>query len=102
MLRSSSRQIGFPMDRQRRGGLVFAREGRVRMGASGPTIDTKNTQTASLVHDALWQLIAAGKLSKDLRDASNDEFHAILIDKGVRSGRERVIKFAVAKSGTSG
>jgi len=34
-------------------------------GPSGPTIDTLNFMRGSLVHDALYQLIREGKLSKD-------------------------------------
>ena len=42
------------------GSYLLIKDGYAWDGASGPTIDTKNTQTASLVHDGLWQLIAAG------------------------------------------
>ena len=36
-------------------------------GPSGPTVDTKNSMRASLVHDALYQLIRIGQLDKRYR-----------------------------------
>ena len=35
-------------------------------GPSGPTVDTLNFMRGSLVHDALYQLMRAGKLDKEI------------------------------------
>jgi len=68
-------------------------------GASGPTIDTRDTQTASLVHDALWQLIASGHLPESFRPATNNEFYYILRSRKVPRWRAKLWKFAVEKLG---
>jgi len=47
------------------GGRLELRRGYAWDGASGPAINTKNFVRASLVHDALYQLIRLGVLDKD-------------------------------------
>lgn len=42
-------------------------------GASGPTIDTKNTIKASLIHDCLYQAMRLGLLDKSCRKAADKE-----------------------------
>lgn len=46
-----------------RGGVLQIRTGYRWDGASGPTIDTRNTMRASCVHDAIYQLIRCSVLS---------------------------------------
>ena len=46
------------------GGLFHVARGYCWDGASGPALDTMNFARASLVHDAIYQLIAAGLLPK--------------------------------------
>lgn len=43
-------------------GLLTVRKGYAWDGASGPTFDTRSSMRASLVHDALYQLIREGQL----------------------------------------
>lgn len=78
---------------------LFIRSGYAWDGASGPTIDTKDTQTASLVHDALWQLIASGHLPESFRNATNNEFYYILRSRKVPQWRAKLWKAAVEKAG---
>jgi hypothetical protein len=47
------------------GEVLAIREGYAWDGASGPTIDTKDSMRGSLVHDALYQLIRLGHLPED-------------------------------------
>lgn len=46
-----------------RSGLLLVKRNYPWDGASGPTIDTKNTMIASLVHDALYELFRLEVLS---------------------------------------
>lgn len=70
------------------GGFLLIRAGYAWDGASGPTIDTKSTMRASLVHDALYQLIREGYLPADdltykLADA---ELRRILVEDSRSAG----------------
>ena len=56
-------------------GLMKFRRGYSWDGASGPTIDTKNTIRGSLVHDGLYQLMRENKLNRK---------HRNLVDKLLR------------------
>jgi len=47
-------------------------------GPSGPTIDTPDFMRASLVHDAMYQLMREGYISKDYRKRADDMFFKIL------------------------
>ena len=48
-------------------------------GPSGPTIDTANSMRASLVHDALYQLMRLGLIPYKFRLYSDDLFRQILL-----------------------
>ena len=48
-------------------GLLTIQRGYAWDGASGPTLDTPSTMLASLVHDALYQLLREGKLQQRWR-----------------------------------
>ena len=57
------------------GGLFHVARGYCWDGASGPALDTMNFARASLVHDAIYQLIAAGlgsSLERGCRRGSGD------------------------------
>ena len=56
--------------------LLHIKRGYAWDGPSGPTIDTKNFMRASLVHDALYQLLRSG----DLRPCFRIEADRILRD----------------------
>ena len=44
-------------------------------GASGPTLDTKNTMTPSLVHDAFYQLIREEVLPRKYKENADRIFY---------------------------
>ena len=52
-------------------------------GASGPTIDTENSMRASLVHDALYQLMREGNLAKSYRIVADEMLHSLLLEDGM-------------------
>lgn len=52
-------------------GGITIREGYAWDGPSGPTIDTPNFMRASLVHDALYQLMREGYISINHRQAAD-------------------------------
>ena len=52
-------------------------------GLSGPTVDTKNSRTASLVHDVLYQAIREGVLPYMYRKEADKEFRLILKNNGM-------------------
>lgn len=64
-------------------GLLTISRGYAWDGASGPAIDTRNVMRASLVHDALYQLMREEKLDLSWFSAANAEFHRLLIEDGV-------------------
>lgn len=52
-------------------------------GPSGPTIDTKNSMTPSLGHDALAQLMRMDRLPRRWRLQSNKDFYRWLRERGM-------------------
>jgi Protein of unknown function (DUF1353) len=56
-------------------------------GPSGPTIDTKNFMRASLVHDALYQLMRANKLDRNKKDNADRILQTICKADGMSSIR---------------
>ena len=52
-------------------------------GASGPTWDSKDSMRASLVHDALYQLMRVGLLPEIVRSFADDELYNIGIEDGM-------------------
>lgn len=63
--------------------VLIVKKGYAWDGPSGPTIDTKNFMRASLVHDALYQLIREGYLDKNVCRILADK---ILYDSCRRDG----------------
>ena len=63
-------------------GKLTIKEGYAWDGPSGPVVDTKENMRASLVHDALYQLMRQKKLSartyKDRADKIHEKFEAKL------------------------
>lgn len=56
-------------------------------GASGPTFDTKNSMTASLVHDCFCQLIREGKLPESDRKVADIHFRKMCRQAGMSAIR---------------
>jgi hypothetical protein len=52
-------------------------------GASGPTIDSECSMRASLLHDALFQLIRLNLLPLKIKPIADKLFHDILIHDGM-------------------
>jgi hypothetical protein len=63
---------GDPWVRLRSDGMLFIRAGYAWDGPSGPTFDTPSFMRASVVHDALYQLMRAGKLPQETREAADE------------------------------
>lgn len=65
-------------------GLLYIAAGYAWDGASGPAINTKSFVRASLVHDALYQLIRLGVVATDDRVIADRLLRDILIKDGAR------------------
>lgn len=70
--------------------ITFTVDGRITIlggyawdGASGPTFDTDNTMTPSLVHDALAQLMRLGFLPRSYRIKSNKLLKEMMLKRGM-------------------
>lgn len=59
-------------------------------GPSGTTWDTPNSMRASLVHDALYQLLRMGKLPHTYKDYIDVLFERVLREDGMSSLRARI------------
>lgn len=68
-------------------GYLTIKSGYAWDGASGPTIDTRNSMRAGLVHDALYQLMRNGNLPQEWREAADREFYRILRADGMWTWR---------------
>ena len=64
-------------------GLLTVFDGYAWDGASGPTIDTRNSMRAGLVHDALYQLMRAELLPQSRRKEVDWEFYQLLRKDGM-------------------
>lgn len=64
-------------------GYLTISEGYAWDGASGPTIDTKNTMVPSLVHDALYQLIRERHLPQSARTDADILLYDLLRERGM-------------------
>jgi len=68
-------------------------------GASGPTWDTLNSMTGSLVHDVLYQLIRLGLIDAKYKEYADRVLHDICTEDGMFSWRADYWKWAVLKFG---
>ena len=64
-------------------GWLVIRPGYAWDGASGPTWDSPSSMAASLVHDALYQLIRSKHLNLSHRELADNILHALLIEGGM-------------------
>jgi len=68
-------------------------------GPSGPAIDTPDFMRGSLIHDALYQLMREGFLSKDLRQKADELLVKICREDGMSWIRSQWVYLAVRKFG---
>jgi hypothetical protein len=62
-------------------GVLTVKAGYAWDGASGPTWDTRDTLTPTLVHDALYQAIRTGMLPEDRRFDVDLEFYRLMRER---------------------
>jgi hypothetical protein len=79
-------------------GVLTVKAGYTWDGASGPTIDSKNSFTASLIHDALYQLMRENLLDRRWRKRAYEILYEILISRGMTKLRAKVWYKSVRKA----
>ena len=86
-------------------GILTIRAGYAWDGPSGPTIDTKDFMRASLVHDALYQLLRQGYLGRSVSSAWRKHADKLLrqmcIEDGMPKWRAAYAYWAVRNFGWS-
>ncbi|GEA60876.1 DUF1353 domain-containing protein [Vibrio comitans] len=70
--------IGLSLD-----GWLTVRSGYAWDGPSGPVVDTTRNMRASLVHDALYQILRCQLLPANKKEAADQLFKKICINDGV-------------------
>ena len=70
-------------------------------GPSGPTIDTENFMKASLVHDALYQLMREGSLDRSYRKRADEILREVCLREGMSKFRAWYVYHAVRMFGGS-
>lgn len=66
-----------------RRGILYINNHYAWDGCSGPTLDTDTNMRAGLVHDALYQMVRAGKIPQYRRDDCDKEFKEICRQDGM-------------------
>lgn len=76
-------------------------------GASGPTWDSRSSMRASLVHDALYQLMRLGVLPEACREMADQALYDLCVEDGMFRPRAwawwkavRLMAAGAAKNGT--
>lgn len=64
-------------------GVLHLLAGYAWDGPSGPALDTKDFMRASLVHDALYQLMREGHLPMEWRKSADQIMHYICLEDGM-------------------
>lgn len=80
-------------------GRLFLRRGFPWNGASGPTWDDRSNMRGSCVHDALYELIAAGLLGLEWREPADKELRRILVEDKMHPDRAEIWFNMVRKFG---
>lgn len=78
-------------------GILGIKQGYAWDGCSGPTIDTKSNMRGGLVHDALYQLMRAGKLPITFRIVADDLLKSICLEDGMWKIRAKYFHIGVRK-----
>jgi len=82
-------------------GYLIIKKGYAWDGASGPTIDTKNSMEAGCVHDAVYQLMRMGLLPQGVRVAVDNLLAKITKSKGMWKFRANTWSYMVKKFAAS-
>ncbi len=82
-------------------GLLTIYPGYAWDGPSGPTVDTPDFLVASLVHDALYQMLREKKLPQSMRKIADQILKRICIEEGMSNLRAFYVYLAVRIFGTS-
>ena len=80
-------------------GVLTIRKGYAWDGPSGPAFDTKNIMRGSLVHDALYQLMAEHGLSHEHRAYADQLLWLMCLDDGMSTLRAWAVHAAVRFGG---
>ena len=83
------------------GGELVIKNGYAWDGASGPALDTKNARRASLVHDALYQLMRMRLLARSWKKEADIELEKLLIEDGMWWPRRTYWLWAVRHFGNA-
>lgn len=65
------------------GDVLTIENGYAWDGASGPTWDSKSSMRASLVHDALYQLMRVGVLPESARWYADETLYVLCVEDGM-------------------
>ena len=68
-------------------GVLTIEERYAYDGASGPTIDTRNSMRGSLYHDVFFEMMRAGVLDRKWFDAANQELRDVCRADGMSTYR---------------
>lgn len=82
-----------------REGVLTIRQGYEWNGAAGPTVDTESLMRASLVHDALYQLMRNSMINTANREYVDNLFKKIAQEDGVSRLRSWLLHYAIRKFG---
>ncbi len=91
-----SEPVAHPFVSLGQGGLLTLRAGYAWDGPSGPAIDTRNFMRASLVHDALYQLMRLGLLDhRAWRRRADEILRTLCLEDGMSAWRAGLAYHAV-------
>jgi hypothetical protein len=79
------------------GGSLCICKGYAWDGPSGPTLDTKNFMRGSLVHDALYELMRKGFISREYRAMADELLREICLEDGMSRIRAWWVYVGVSK-----
>ena len=80
-------------------GVIKIKDGYAWDGASGPAVDTETIKRASLVHDALYQLIRGKQLHRIFKVDADEVFRTICKEDGMSRIRMWYTFLAIRKLG---
>jgi len=83
------------LSREAKGFRIVVKRGYAWDGASGPAIDTPTIMRASLVHDALYQLMRLRIIPQAFRQRADEVLREISIEDGMSVIRATYVYWAV-------